>query len=299
MPEFKRILCPVDFSVASEHAAAHAVAIARWFGSTITALHVDNPIFLPIPGLTAAGYRGELREDETAIREIAGRVTETFPALGGDVALDVRVEIGPPQTKIVAAAVALPADLIVMGTHGASGLEYLVLGSVTEHVLRNAPCPVLTVPPRARATSTLPFKRLVVPVDFSDWSMLALEAAWRLAREADAAVTLVHAIEWTVEDELRVLGRAASGADRDRAAAEARSRLCGLVPDGVRDWCTPDIHIARGRPSSAILRIAEEARADLIVMGLHGRSPLNLAMFGSTTNQVVRRAQCPVLTVRG
>jgi nucleotide-binding universal stress UspA family protein len=298
MPEFTRILCPIDFSVASEHAAAHAVALARWFGSSITAVHVDNPIFLPIPGLTSAGYRGEPREDEAAIRELAQRVSEVFPALAGDVPVDVRVETGPPQARIVDAAVALPADLVVMGTHGASGLEYLVLGSVTEHVLRTAPCPVLTVPPRARATSALPFTRLLVPVDFSDWSLRAVETAWRLARESDATVTLVHAIEWTVDDELRAFGRAASEADRDRAADEARRRLEALVPAGVREWCTPETRVVRGRAFRAILQTADEVKADLIVMGVHGRSPMSLAMFGSTTNQIVRRATCPVLTVR-
>ena len=298
MPEFKRLLCPIDFSVASEHAAAHAVAIARWFGGSVTALHVDNPIFVPLPGLTLAGYRGEPRVDDEAVRELARRVGETFPVLTPGVPIDVRVETGPPQTRIVDAAVAVPADLIVMGTHGASGLEYLVLGSVTEHVLRAAPCPVLTVPPRARATSVLPFRRLVVPVDFSDWSIRALELAWPLAQEADAAVTLLHAAEWTIEDELRVLGRAASAADRDLAAKDIRARLCALVPEGVREWCSPDVRVVRGQPYRAILQVAEEVAADLIVMGVHGRSPVNLAMFGSTTNQVVRRATCPVLTVR-
>ncbi len=298
MPDFKRLLCPIDFSEASEHAAAHAVAIARWFGASITALHVDNPIPLPMPGFTLAGDRGELPVDEAAVRELARRVGETFPAQTSDVAIDVRVETGPPQTWIVEAAVAVPADLIVMGTHGVGGLEHLVLGSVTEHVLRTAPCAVLTVPPRARATPVLPFKRLVVPVDFSDWSIRALELAWPLAQEADAGVTIMHAAEWTIEDELRTLGRAASSADRDLAATDIRARLCALVPEGVREWCSPDVRVVRGRPYPAILQIAQEVSADLIVMGVHGRSPVNLAMFGSTTNQVVRRATCPVLTVR-
>jgi nucleotide-binding universal stress UspA family protein len=71
------------------------------------------------------------------------------------------------------------------------------------------------------------------------------------------------------------------------------------VPDSVRAWCQPDVRVVRGRPSDAILGTADSQDADLIIMGVHGRSPMNLVLFGSTTNQVVRRATCPVLTVRG
>ena len=80
-------------------------------------------------------------------------------------------------------AASLPADLIVMGTHGAGGFQHLVLGSVTEKVLRQAACPVLTVPPRAQATSRLPFSRLLCAVDFSDVSLAALDTPSRWRRK--------------------------------------------------------------------------------------------------------------------
>ncbi len=296
MLDITRILCPIDFSVSSDHAAAHAVALARWFGASITALHVDNPIFLPMPGLVLAGYRGEPALEEDDARRLTDRVLHVFA--DARTPLDVRVVTGPPQTRIVDGAIALPADLIVMGTHGASGLEHLVLGSVTEHVLRHAPCPVLTVPPRSRATSSLPFKRLLVPVDFSDWSLAALELVWRLAQEADAKVTLLHAVDRDPDADLASgVGVAVRQVDPD--PGQVRARLCGLVPDSVRAWCQPEVRVVRGRPFRAILQAAADERADLIVMGVHGRSPVNLVLFGSTTNQVVRRATCPVLTLRG
>lgn len=299
MVEIKRILCPIDFSEASAHAAAHAVAIARWFGSSITALHVYNPVFLPVPGLTIAGYRGEPTLEPAEKDDFMRRLIDAVPGMPEGRAPAAQVAIGPPPIEIVRAAGALPADLIVMGSHGATGFEYLVLGSVTEHVLRHARCPVLIVPPRVHATSALPFTRLVVAVDFSDWSIVALETAWRLAQEANARVTLVHAIEWDADRELRAAAHAATPEAPDPIAAAIRSRLCGLVPDAVREWCQPEVRVVRGQPFRAILQIADDVRADLIVMGLHGRSPVNLAIFGSTTNQVVRRATCPVLTVRG
>ncbi len=263
MLDINRILCPTDFSDASNHAAAHAEALALWYGSSITALHVYNPVFLPVPALGLAGYRGEPEPDESMKADFRSRLQSTFPqSRAGRIRLDTRIEVGPPPIRIVAAATALPADVIVMGTHGASGLEYLVLGSVTEHVLRQAPCPVLTVPPRSRATSVLPFKRLLVPVDFSDWSLAAVEAAWSLAKEAEAHVTLLYSIAWATEgemgmplpDEVPVGGHPKEG--------DIEARLWALVPDSVRDWCTPSVRVERGRPFREILRAADEGHAD-------------------------------------
>jgi nucleotide-binding universal stress UspA family protein len=85
--------------------------------------------------------------------------------------------------------------LIVMGTHGTSGFQHLVLGSVTERVLRKAACPVLTVPPRAHATSRIPFSRLLCAIDFSESSLVALQFALSLAEESDARLTMLHVLE--------------------------------------------------------------------------------------------------------
>ena len=106
------------------------------------------------------------------------------------------VESGYPVRHILARAAALPADLVVMGTHGRSGFERLVLGSVTEKVLRKAPCPVMAVPPPAVTVGKLPYGRLLCPVDFSDSSEAALRFACSIAEEADARLTIVHVFDW-------------------------------------------------------------------------------------------------------
>jgi len=82
------------------------------------------------------------------------------------------------------------------------------------------------------------------------------------------------------------------------ADQRASEQLLRLVPDTVRDWASPVVRLARGVPAEEILHVAEDERTDLIMMGVQGRKPLDLMVFGSTTNQVVRRARCPVLTVR-
>ncbi len=192
----------------------------------------------------------------------------------------------------------LPADLIVMGTHGRGGFERLLLGSVAEKVLRKANCPVLTVPPPPAAKSKLPFKRLLCPVDFSEPSISALRFAVSIAKESDAPVAIVHVFECPPDDELRA-ERAFDVLEYRRQVEEQATRqLDALLSQDERNWCRPTTTLSYGKPCRQILTIAENQEADLIVMGVHGRNALDLMLFGSTTNQVVRRASCPVLTLR-
>ena len=299
MAEIKRVLCPVDFSDASRHAVEHAIVIAGWYKSRITALHVHNPIVLPIASLELAGYREASEPDAGGFKQLqADLAAFVQSATAAGIGVDARIESGPPAVQILDCAAALPADLIVIGTHGVGGFEHLILGSVTEKVLRKAACPVLTVPPRVRATSTLPFKRLLCPVDFSGPSLAALRFAFSLAQESEAELTILHVLEWPLEDEplaTRSFTVPEYGRYREE---EATTRLEALVPDEVRDWCRPIARLGHGKAYREILGIATEDSADLIVMGVHGRNALDLMLFGSTTNQVVRRATCPVLTLR-
>jgi nucleotide-binding universal stress UspA family protein len=299
MREVKRILCPVDLSDESRHAIDHAIVIARWYKSTIMALCVYNPLVIPTTdvALVGAGVPPILTEEE--IKDASDQVTVCFDSAAGGhvgVPLEVLVESGPPAKQILARAKSLAADLIVIGTHGHGGFQHLVLGSVTEKVLRLATCPVLTVPPRARATSTLPFKRILCPIDFSESSVSALAFALSLAREGDADLTLLHVLEWP--DVLPTNRPVPTLEYRQVAQRDVTTKLAQLIPDADREWCHPTTRLGEGKAYREILELATEERADLIVMGVHGRNPLDLMLFGSTTNQVVRRATCPVLTLR-
>ena len=295
MTAITRILCPVDFSEESRHAIDYATAIARWYNASLTGLYVYSPMFTPDPGSP---------EDE--LKRLHAETLACFTGAAVGVSLEVIVDVGRPAHQILARAAALPADLIVMGTHGASGFEHLVLGSVTEKILRKAPCPVLTVPPRARTASSLPFKRLVCAVDFSEWSLKALEMTFSLARESDAAVTLVHVIEWPWHEppppRLSDLPReqATALAEFRRSLEQsAMAQLKALTPAAMLDRDEAANRVVHGTPHVEVLRVAADTHADLIVMGVHGRNAADLLLFGSTTSQLVRRATCPVLTVRG
>jgi nucleotide-binding universal stress UspA family protein len=297
MRQIQQILCPIDLSEISRHTVDHAILLARWYSARIIALHVSNPIVIPSTDFTVVGIGTPIVLSDEDFAEIQKQVTACFNG-GARARVDVLVDTGHPANCILERAKTLPADLIVLGTHGHGGFEHLVLGSVTEKVLRKATCPVMTVPPRARATSKLPFKRLLCPVDFSDSSLAALEFAFSLAQEGDAELTLLHVFEWEAGDEPLTNRPFNVPEYRREVERDFAARLQALVPDSVRSACRPTTRIAHGKPYREILGVATEDGADLIVMGVQGRNALDLMLFGSTTNQVVRRATCPVVTLR-
>jgi nucleotide-binding universal stress UspA family protein len=296
MLEIRRILCPLDFSDASRRALDHAVMIGGWYHSQITGLHVVNPALVTEPPTSDSEGASRPGADKEALFERARGWLE--PAAKVGVKAEALVETGKPTTRILDYAASLPADLIVMGTHGRSGFDRLLLGSVTEKVLRKATCPVLTVPPPTVSMSHLPFKRLLCPVDFSETSISALQFAFSLAQESDARLGILHVFEWTSDDQVSAKRASELSESRQEWEAEIRRRLEVLIPDDVRNWCAPEPILRYGKPYYQIVTVAQEEHVDLIVMGVHGRNVLDLMLFGSTTNQVVRQSSCPVLTLR-
>jgi nucleotide-binding universal stress UspA family protein len=288
----------------SAHAAELALIMAEYYKAGITALHVLSPIVLAVPGL---GRSSDGESVPVADLERAREATRAQFATGrsaGGIGPDVLVDVGDPTSRILDRAARLPADLIVIGTHGASGFQHLVLGSVTEKVLRQASCPVLTVPPRSQATSHLPFRRILCAIDFSDSSLAGVQFAASLAEESRAALTLLHVLEWPWEEppapniaELPREQGFALAEFRRYSEETARKRLQSLIPDSI-DASRIMTTLRSGKPYAQVLQHVAEDQTDLIVIGVHGRNPLDLALFGSTTNQVVRRATCPVLTLR-
>ncbi len=298
MIDLKCILCPVDFSEASRHAMAHAAAVAKWYGSRLVALHVIHPsVILEPPILLADFPRSGSPTDLDRQRlwdELSGWLEE---AASSGTRTKAYLDKGDPSQRILERAATLPADLIVLGTHGRSGVERFILGSVAEKVLRKAACPVLTVPPPSLMKARLPYTRILCPVDFSESSLSALQFAASIAKESDARLTILHVLESAGDTELLVedLGPREF---RDVIEARARTSLESLVTDDLRTWCHPETQLAYGKPYRQILDAADKEASDLIVMGVRGRYALDLAMFGSTTNHVVRRATCSVLTLK-
>jgi nucleotide-binding universal stress UspA family protein len=219
------------------------------------------------------------------------------PAQRSGIKTEVIVDDGDAADRIVERASSEAADLMVIGTHGLRGFERFMLGSVAERVLRKATCPVMTIPPASATDAKVPYTRLLCPVDFGESSVVALRYAFSLAQEADAALTILHVIDSPQDPELSVEQLDAAEV-REFVEEQARRRLDELVTDDARTWSKPTARIGYGKPYRQILETAENDKVDLIVIGIHGRNPIDVMLFGSTTNQVVRRASCPVLTLR-
>jgi len=297
--EFKHILCPIDLSTISSRALAHAAALTRWYGARLTVLHVV-PTFEPVQ-VRSRALTGAVRIEYPISREdILAEVMRVAIDQAG-VARDATfaAESGDPVTTIVDQALATSADLIVMGTHGRSGFKRFLLGSVAEHLLREAPCPVMTIPPHARAETAdaVTFKTILCPMDFSPSAMQALRSALALARQDRGTVTLFHVIEWLSEHEPRAQTLFTVG-EGPMMIEDAQERLRSLVTSESVEWCAIAPQVVGGSPSRKIIEAAESGSADLIVMGAQGLGGLRLALLGSTTQQVVRGASCPVMTVR-
>ena len=282
------ILCPIDLSDFSKPALAHAAALSRWYQAEVTVLHVFAAVMPPATLGTCPGWMLQVPEARDQITNELQSMLEPFTTAG--VALNLHTAEGNPASEIIRHASELHADLVVMGTHGRGGFDRFALGSVTEKVLRKAPCPVLTLPPDAASTiGAVRHHHIVCPTDFSPSADVAIRWTLSLARVSQAAVTILHVIETAndCEHEQQTTHRA-------DAARALHSLVTAFVTRGDR----VTERIAHGKPCREILSIASECDADLIVIGVRGRGPVDLTLFGSTTNHVVRRAACPVLTIR-
>ena len=293
MLRIERILCPVDFSEFSVRAYDYAHSVARQYEAKLFLQHVAEPLL--------ALYSGYI--SQTTIDEIYAQQTEhvqeqlrSFLARYEDRSTEPEVILhqGYPADSILLFAESERIDVIVMGTHGRRGFDRVVLGSVTERVLRNSACPVLAVHDAVRGIVNsadlerpVNIRKILLATDFSDNSPRALEYAFSLGTQYDAEVTLLH-----------VLGQPAGKADPQTERAAVLRQLEQVIPSEARTWSTVIPAVRRGRPYEEIVQHANEIQPDLIVMGVRGRNAIDLALFGSTTHRVIQLGPCPVLAVR-
>ena len=316
MVRFAHILSPTDLSELSVRPVTYAAALARLYKASLTILHVV-PTFEPAPVRSAAIGAAMQTVYPVAREEVLAalnRTTQTAGTSSTDLALVT--EAGNPPTMILEQAVSIPADLVVMGTHGRSGFERAMMGSVAEKVLRKAPCPVLLVPPHATEDppADVRFRNILCPMDFSPAALQAFGFALDLAKQTNGSVTVLHIIEWLAEHEPSPYAGFNIAGYRQHLINDAHQQLQALDSgplagrtraEPLRWLRHPDTEgpirnvVALGRPHRQILRRAAESKPDLIVMGAQGRGGIGLTLFGSTTQQVLREAPCPVLTVRG
>lgn len=294
------VLCPTDFSDYSARALRHATFLSRWFESRLSVLHVI-PYVIPA-GVGDMPYLPAPRTSSAAVRENELRELRRFAALAEEEGATVEAEIreGDPAHEISTWTAESPAGLVVMGTHGRTGLERLLLGSVTEEVLRRAACPVLTV---ARTTDRQPgvFRRILCATDLRDVSANTIDFALSLAEEGESELVLVHVLEGLEPafGQPVPLGVPLDGPRPADFEGDALQRLRKAVPKDARAFCHVEEVVVAGRARDEILRLAAERNADLVVVGAQWHHPVDRVFFGSTSRHVVRNARCPVLSVPG
>ena len=221
---------------------------------------------------------------------------------GGDKRVTHLVRMGKSFHEITTEAGENQAQLIVIATHGYTGVKHMLLGSTAERVVRHASCPVLTVPARTPPKRTgkaspLSIKRILVPIDFSEISKDALPWAVFLAAQFKAEIVLLHIEEKFPIDHL--LGRellSQTMVPLIKQAGAGLQRLAGELRKTTRANISAVTRV--GKPFQGICHAAETLGADMIVLTTHGHTGLKHAWLGSTAERVVRHAHCPVLVVR-
>jgi len=299
MLEIKLILCPIDFSEFSVRAYHHALSLAEHYQAKLVAQHVVE--LWRHPSASFAATAGLYEEFEQALRESGSKQLQEFVKnhTHDEIQPELLVQEGAAADSILSFAQAQKTDVIVMGTHGRRGFDRLMLGSVTDRVMRRAPCPVLAIsksPHDSLAADTATGKeqgqvhhlsRILFCADFSENSEQALKYAISVTEEYDAELTLLH-----------VLDGVSSPVKAEEAMAAAGERLDKLIPREGRKTLKIKTAVRIGKPYWQIIQLALEAQIDLVTMGVHGRGELDLAVFGSTTYRVMQLGSCPVLAVR-
>jgi nucleotide-binding universal stress UspA family protein len=276
MIEVRQILFPTDLTAASDAAFAHARALGERFGARLTIFHaVDIP--------WAVYAREGMEHEEQLLNRWAEKartiIDQRFSGTAVPPEVVVRTDVAAPAVLVDVALLEFigqrPPDLVVMATHGRSGLARAFMGSVTEQVVHHGRLPVLCV--RPGAISRLPYRRIVVTTDLSEPSRRALPWAASLAEAFGARLTAVHA----------PAGPSAI------PSAEAVREFLGAGMAGEAE-----VRVTAPGPAwSAIVRAAEELQADLIVMSGRGHDSLGDHILGSTTDRVLRHAPCAVLVI--
>lgn len=269
---FQQMLCPVDFSEHSALGLRYAGKLAKCSGARLMAMHAD--LFLPPPYFTESSLEELKRQLQDSERQAEAYLREFVRRTLGDAGAEVRIEEGLPADAIRRVVSQAPYDLIVMGTHGRSGMNRLMLGSVTEHVVRETPIPVLAVRGGAEPVE---IKRILCPVNDTGVARQALRTATGLARCLGAGVTVLHV--------------------REPGATDTIGELCSWIPEEERAACAISEMSAEGDVAREVIARANELGSDLLVLGASHRRFFDTTVIGANTIRILRHAPCPVLAV--
>ena len=294
--QFKTILCATDFSDFSNYTVSYGVALAKEFGARLIICHVIDLSSVAIYGefqLDPVGQQNRIMEDANVQLE----------ALAGDqpVTWEPLISVGKPADEISRAVEEQNIDLVITATRGRSGFKRLILGSVTERLMRTLTCPLLVVRSPEHefvrpAEQKFQLKKILVGCDFSPDSGRAFDHGLSLAQEFQAELHLAHVIEPPVQPNLIIEETFVSGEIQEDYNNQLIQKLKDMVPREAANWCTPQTSIMEGQPYDELVKYADTRDIDMIVLGVRGHGLVKTLFLGSTTDRVIRDSPCPVLS---
>lgn len=293
MTAMRRMLVPVDLTAGSEDILRYGIAWAQLFDAELHVLHVvptgPERALIDLAGGAIPAIRTDwMRDAGGALQKLVATVTTATDSIRAAVCT------GQPAAEIERYAAAEQIDLIVMAARRHTAFARVALGSVAQHIVRRAPCPVVTVPPEAKTPRWLGSVRaMLMPTDLGDTSKAAFGYARELATCLGAALRVIHVVAPPWERQLTYVPPA--------AISTRIEQLTGIRPDYVDPAadvaCDVQSAVRVGEPAVKIMAYAEDVHADLIVMATHSRHAFAQMLPGGVTQKVLRKAHCPVLTL--
>ena len=302
MCNIKIVLCPTDFSPVSERGLFLATQACELLGArlvvqhnldTFPLLYMANPEVLPESETRLLEEQG--LEAQAMLKELLAQLPKQLP-------VETRVTTGKAPVSILELARELPADLIVMGTHGRGGLGHMLVGSTTEHVMLQSPCPVLTVrnPENTRflditaGVTPQSHQPILVPVDLSPDSRAHLNYACTLLDVFPGRLQVLHVLEPTSWDDMKGATHFNVPEYRHHRVQEAQEQLRAFLPPEFAERI--DVHVRMGVIVDEVISHAEAIGASLIVIGARKKGLLD-ELFGRTSYGILKSSSCPVLVV--
>lgn len=284
MIDIRTVLCPVDLTPLSKQALLLAVDVCKKVGARLVLEHnldARPPSYLGVSWMWSGDHGADEKAKEDAATD---RIRTMLNEVPGDIEREAKITRGQVDMALLHVARALPAELVVMGTHGPSSAEHK---SLTEKIVLHAPCPVLTLGEgyepenvMAQLAGTAPESLdVIVPIDLKARRQPAFDFGVALAERMPHRLILVHVVE--------------PGKAVDEEVVRQRLEIESKVPEALADRVV--VEIKEGHRAECLLEAATEHKAIFILMAAHKKSPFKRFLFGTTTLTILRESEAPVL----
>jgi nucleotide-binding universal stress UspA family protein len=298
MKTIQKVLFTTDFSWSAQQALHHALFIAKQYKAELHLLNViqthQHDMIEPME-LTGGAEKVYTQLSDNA----AERLRELVEYEENGVAIFPKAVCGISIVESILGYITEhDIDIVVMATHGRHGVNRWIMGSISEKIVRLAPCSVITIHDEKTFDSDNPVKKIFVPIDFSEYSKKALRTAIDIAEDYRSELHILHIVEKMNIPSVYGIGKGSIEKRIDDVISNVRRETESIINEYGDDSANIKIHIRRGHAARTIISVADEVNPDLLVIATHGVKGIEYLLIGSVTERVVRYVRCPVLTVK-